>query len=100
MDVKDKLKAVDERYNHIIAGDSCAICEALARITELESQIAAKGKQEWISVKDACNDYMQFIRSDEFHEDKIGDYENTIFETALIQVYGPDVFDEINSKFD
>lgn len=47
-----------------------------------------------------CKEYMDFIRSDNFHEDKMNNYENAIFEAAIIQVCGHEIFDEINSRLD
>ena len=47
---------------------------------------------------EACEEYIEFIGSDTFHCDKVDNYENSIFERALEGVYGPDVFDFINSK--
>ena len=47
---------------------------------------------------EACEEYIEFVGSDKFHSDKLGNYENSIFERALEGVYGPDVFNFINSK--
>lgn len=47
-------------------------------------------------VTKACDEYMQFILSDEYHEDKLGNYEHAIFEAAMEAAHGPKVWDVIN----
>ena len=51
-------------------------------------------------IKQACNDYMEFFRSDEFHPDKMDDYQNDIFEKAIQHFHGTGVFGEINRIMD
>ena len=48
----------------------------------------------------ACEEYIDFIESDNFHQDKIGDYENQIYEKAIEGIMGQNVFKFINSKID
>lgn len=45
---------------------------------------------------EALQEYIDFVGSDDFHEDVDDDYENEIFETALEAVYGPNVWNWIN----
>lgn len=51
-------------------------------------------------VTKACEDYMEFLRSDEYHEDRIENYRNDIFEAAMDSVYGEEIWDEINEIMD
>ena len=44
-----------------------------------------------------CNEYMEFLESDQYSEDSLGDYENEIFEEALKMCLGPDIFDRVTS---
>ena len=46
----------------------------------------------------ACIDYMEFLRSDNFHEDRLTDYKQVIFENALELCYGERVWDEITER--
>ncbi len=47
-------------------------------------------------LKEACADYMEFMRSEDYNEDELSYYENDIFESALEVFYGDKVWDEIN----
>ena len=47
-------------------------------------------------IKQACQDYMDFIRSEDYHEDDLSFYENQIFEIAINHFQGETVFGEIN----
>lgn len=49
-------------------------------------------------VLEACKDYIDFLDSEEYHEDSLEDFENYIFEASLKAGYGDDVFDWVNSK--
>lgn len=49
-------------------------------------------------VLEACEDYIDFLDSEEYYEDGLEDLENYIFEASLTAVYGDDVFDWVNSK--
>ena len=49
-------------------------------------------------LKEICQNYIDYIDSDDFHEDN--DFEYFIFETALEAIYGVNIFDYINSKTD
>jgi hypothetical protein len=40
MNIKEKLKAIDVKYNHICVGnDDCALCDAIDEITDLENRL-------------------------------------------------------------
>lgn len=47
---------------------------------------------------EACKEYIEWLDSDDYHEDRSSDYENEIFEQALFAVYGPKVFDWISER--
>ena len=47
-----------------------------------------------------CIEYMEFIASEDYHEDGQGNYEHAIFEVAMKFVYGEKAFDEINRLLD
>ena len=42
--------------------------------------------------------YMKYMDSKDFHQDRLDDYENDIFEAVMLAVYDSGVFDYINSK--
>jgi len=48
----------------------------------------------------ACEDYMEFMRGDDYHEGRAGNYENAIFEVAMNSVYGKEIWDEISEIMD
>lgn len=53
-------------------------------------------EEQIAKIRDACEAYMTFLRSSDYSEDALEDYENDIFETALEAVMGTKVWDEIN----
>lgn len=48
------------------------------------------------AIKEACNEFIEFLYSDDYNEDDIDDYRNQIFEAALEMVYGHSVWDYVN----
>lgn len=50
------------------------------------------------TVEKACEDYMEFVRSDKFNEDEMSDYEYYIFEAAMIDHFGEDIYKEISAR--
>jgi hypothetical protein len=48
------------------------------------------------AIREACAAFMDFLRSEDYTEDGLDDYESDIFEAALEAVYGPRVWDEIS----
>lgn len=44
----------------------------------------------------AVMSYIEFMRSDDFHEDQMDKYENKIFEAAVEDVMGKEIWDEID----
>ena len=53
---------------------------------------------DWTEVERAAEEYYDYILSDEYHEDEIGDYAHDIFENVMTAVYGQAVWDLINEK--
>ena len=51
-------------------------------------------------LKEACDDYIRYLASDESHEDADDDWENDIFEKALEAMRGDSVWDEIQGLRD
>ena len=49
-------------------------------------------------LKKECQDYLDFLDSDDFNEDRLDDYEHCIFEAALETFHGKDIWDVVNSK--
>lgn len=47
-------------------------------------------------ILEECRDYMDFLKSDDYHEDRLGDYQHAIFEKAMQITLGEDIFDEVN----
>jgi hypothetical protein len=47
-------------------------------------------------VRDACIGYINYLASDEYHEDSEYEYRNAIFEAAMEAVYGNDIWDYVN----
>jgi hypothetical protein len=60
-------------------------------LDEVEKEIVIDVKELVV----ACDEYMEYLKSGERHEDKDGDYKNTIFEKALEAVFGKNIWDEI-----
>ncbi len=54
--------------------------------------------EDYNLIKESTESFLQWIDSDDYHEDKIGNYTNDIFEKTMIAIYGAQVFDYINSK--
>lgn len=49
-------------------------------------------------VLEACKEYIDFLDSEDYHEDDVDNYEHDFFEKALEAVCGEDVFDCVNEK--
>ena len=47
-----------------------------------------------------CQEYVDFMDSDNINEDYLDEYHNSIYEIALETIYGNDCWDFINSKFE
>jgi hypothetical protein len=45
-----------------------------------------------------CESYLDFIESDDFHEDIMNKYENSIYEFVINSLYGDEFFDLLNDK--
>jgi hypothetical protein len=48
----------------------------------------------------SCEDFIDFLEADDYHEDKIENYVNDIFGKAMSAIYGKDIFNYINSKIE
>jgi hypothetical protein len=48
----------------------------------------------------SAQEYVEYISSEDYHEDGLSDYENQIFESAMEAVFGPKIWDWINNKED
>ena len=51
-------------------------------------------------LKEVCNEYLDFVKSDEYMEDNLSDYEHNIFELATEYILGDGIFDKINKIID
>ena len=49
-------------------------------------------------LKKECQDYLDFLDSDDFNENRLDDYEHCIFEAALEMFHGKDIWNIVNSK--
>jgi len=47
---------------------------------------------------EAAQEYVEYIDSEDYHEDGLSDYENQIFETAMEAVFGPKIWDWLNER--
>ncbi len=61
-------------------------------------------KESWImdggqmSFVEAAEEFMEFMDSDNYHEDRVDDYENHVFESVITELYGPDVWEWVREK--
>lgn len=65
----------------------------------IKGDIGTMEEEARSKLEKACDEYMEFLRSEEYHEDKANDYAHYIFEAALEHYYGKDVWDEINARY-
>jgi len=49
--------------------------------------------KDYHKLKEACVQYMEFMASEDYHEDN--DWDNWIYEAAMKFVYGPKVWEEV-----
>lgn len=54
-----------------------------------------KGLHDEQGLRDLCQQYIDYLTSDEYHEDS--DYDHYIFEKALEAVFGINVWDYVNN---
>jgi hypothetical protein len=60
-------------------------------------------KVENVDIKklwNTCEDFISFLESDEYHEDKIENYVNDVFGKAMESIYGKEVFKFINNRIE
>ena len=48
----------------------------------------------------AAQDHLDFYDSEDFHEDRINDYEGYLVDAVMKAVFGDNVYDWINSQWD
>ncbi len=48
-------------------------------------------------IKVACEKYLEWLESDDYHEDGADDYRHTIFEAAMETVFGKDIWERHNA---
>lgn len=72
-------------------------------LRERKNQLAVSKRPKVVKDNDSlrelvnlCEDYINFIDSEEYHEDN--DYDHYIFEKAMEFIYGSTIWDYINSK--
>lgn len=51
---------------------------------------------EFAALKSACEDYVEHLEDDESSSDEDEDYENDIFEKAMMLCLGKNIFDKVN----
>lgn len=83
-----------DSYSRGKSGEFMA-CSALDRIQEALSSDEPKPHSP---IKQACDDYMFFLRSERYHEDMLGDYEKVIFEASMEHYLGKDIWKEISER--
>lgn len=49
-------------------------------------------------LKDQCQEYLDFIFSEDYHEDGMGDREHYIFEHAMELFHGEEIWNKINER--
>lgn len=49
-------------------------------------------------LRGACQEYLDFLDSDNYNEDGLGNMEHNIFEAAMEAFHGEDVWETVNSK--
>ncbi len=54
----------------------------------------------WDLLKEAVQNYAEYVRSDQFNPDRTDDYENDIFEAAVDAVLGEEWWNELNGRID
>lgn len=70
---------------------------------EIENIEKAKNKdmgEDLTELKKACQDYIDFVFSEDYHGDGASDYKNAVFEAAIEAFYGEDIWDKINERID
>lgn len=57
-------------------------------------------KPDFAALIEAVQAYVDFVESEEYHEDSASDERNYVFEAAVEAVYGPNIWPHINSETD
>ena len=56
--------------------------------------------QDLLPITEACQKYIEYIKSKDFCADNLEHFENDIFEVALKHIYGDKIFDWINERIE
>jgi hypothetical protein len=48
-------------------------------------------------LRKACEEFMAWLESDDYHEDGMDDHENAVFEAAMEAVFGEEIWDRVNA---
>ncbi len=83
-------------FDKIEVGNSAHGYEGSKPIVVEKPKMLTDGEMNLTDLKDTCQGYIDFVWSDNFHEDN--DYKAYIFETALQALFGKDVFESVNKK--
>jgi len=70
--------------------------KAVKKSEEPKPELIRNGDVELTALRHICKSYIDFINSDDYHEDN--DYDHYIFEEAVKAVYGKDIFDWVNKN--
>lgn len=49
--------------------------------------------EDFRDIVEAAQEYIDYIDSDEYNDDRVEDYEESILEAVLLTVYGKNIFD-------
>lgn len=52
------------------------------------------------TIKKACDEYLEYLESDDYNEDGRSNYESAIFEAAMEWAFGDKIWDRINKCFE
>lgn len=61
-------------------------------------KIAAHLDQELEPIADVCEQFLEWLESEDYDEDEISNYENSIVETVLETLYGDKIYEFINAQ--
>jgi len=92
-----------ENYTKIVKGlkDYIKEVEKVVKILDKPDDIPKQLEQvDLEAITDTCENYLQWIISDNYHEDKDRDHEHIIYETVLEAVYGEDIWEWVNKQID
>ena len=53
---------------------------------------------EMREVVESAEELIEFLNSDEYHEDRLGTYESIVFESIMVALYGPELWEWYREK--